>query len=130
MKNIKKGDKVVVAIEKGSNASRGVNMSIENIGNWTYEGTVISVGKKYITVAFSTSNNMKFVIDDNYRNKYTHGGADYRLYKTFEDVYKETKMHELHSKIREEFSSYSYNGKFSLEILEAIMELIKKEKEN
>ena len=130
MKKYKKGDKVVVAIEKGSNASRKVNMSIENISNWTYEGIVTTVSSKYITVAFDRYDSMKFVVADNYRNKYTYGGADYRLYETFEDAYRETKSDKLYREIGAEFSNYNYDKKFSLETLEAIMELIKKEKEN
>ena len=83
--NLKKGDKCIVAIEKCSNASRYVDMSLENIDNWTYEGTVVTVGRKYITVGFNGWED-KFTIDDDYRQKYTCGGADYKLYKDKQEV--------------------------------------------
>ena len=79
---VKKGDKVIVAIEKGSNEARRMDMSVANIDNWTYEGTVISSGSKYITVEFN-KDTLKFVVEDDYRNQWTRGGADYKLYHLF-----------------------------------------------
>lgn len=49
----KKGDKVIVAIVGRSNASRYRDMNIKNINEWTFEGEVISSGKKYVTVEFN-----------------------------------------------------------------------------
>ena len=84
--NLKKGDKCCVAIIKGSNASRYENMSLENIDNWTYDGEVVAVSKKYITVKFNDNSVEKFVIEDDYRNKYSCGGADWQLFNSKEEV--------------------------------------------
>lgn len=119
--NIKKGDNVVVAIEKSSNRARRVNMAVSNIDNWTFKGVVLSVSKKYITVEFNGST-MKFVIADDYRNKYTYGGADYKLYLSFDDVYNEFKSQELYSQIKSKFSAYK--NSYSLETLNKILELL------
>lgn len=120
--NLKKGDKVVVAIEPSSNASRGVNMSLSNINEWTYEGEVVTVSKKYITVKFLVSNSMKFVIEDNFRNKYVCGGADYILYPSLEDIYNKLKGEKLYITIKNKFSSYE--NKYDLKTLEKILELL------
>lgn len=121
LKNLKKGDSVVVAIEPTSNASRYVDMSIENIANWTYEGIVQSIGRKYITVEFRRST-MKFVIDDEYRNKYTYGGADYRLYPTLEDIHNKFKSQKLYDKIKSKFGGY--RNTYDLETLTKIWDLL------
>lgn len=119
--NIKKGDNVVVAIEKSSNRARRVNMAVSNIDNWTFKGVVLSVSKKYITVEFN-GYTMKFVIADDYRNKYTYGGADYKLYLSFDDVYNEYKSQELYVQIKSKFSAYK--NSYSLETLNKILELL------
>lgn len=121
--NLKKGDKVVIAINPSSNASRHINMSLNNIKNWTFDGEVISVGKKYITVKFSKRDGtMKFVIADDYNNNYTCGGADYKLYASFEDVYNIFKAQELYYRIKRSF--ISHENTFPLEKLGRIMDII------
>lgn len=92
--NLKKGDKCCVAIIKGSNASRYKDMSLENIDNWTYEGEVTIISKKYITVKFGV-NEEKFVIEDDYKNKWTYGGADWKLFNSKEEVINEEKKENL-----------------------------------
>lgn len=124
--NLKKGDKVVIAIEPTSNASRYVSMAVSNIENWTFNGTVTTVSKKYITVDFGRSSGMKFVVDDDYRNKYTCGGADYKLYSSFEEVYEKFKSQELYDEIKS--MMYSRKNNYSLETLEKVFELLKKER--
>lgn len=123
--NFKKGDKVTVVIEPGSNESRRVNMSLNNIENWTYPGEVVAVSKKYITVNFGVEGNTKFVVDDCYRNKYTSGGADYRLYPSFEYVYNKFKSIELRNKIKTKLDD---NSEYNLETLEEIMQLLESSK--
>lgn len=83
--DLKKGDKCVVAIEEHSNASRHVDMSMENIDNWTYEGEVLLVTKKYITVKFKTDI-AKFEIENNYRKKVTRGTCDHELNKDIQEL--------------------------------------------
>ena len=86
--NIKKGDKVIIAIINGSNASRYRDMSLENIDDWTKEVTVTIANKKYITVDYG---NMKFIVDEDYIQKVGCGGSDYKLYLSKQDVYNEIK---------------------------------------
>lgn len=92
--NLKKGDKCIVAIERGSNASRYYDMHLNNIDEWTFEGIVKSAGKKYITVEFK-NDTRKFCIEDNYREQYRVGGADYCLYKNKEEVFNTIKRENL-----------------------------------
>lgn len=61
-------------------------MSLENIDNWTYIGEVVTVSKKYITVKFNYNFVEKFVIEDEYRNKYNCGSADWQLFNSKEEV--------------------------------------------
>lgn len=111
-----------MAIEPLSNASRGVSMNVNNIENWTFEGTVVTVSKKYITVSFARSSSMKFVVEDNYRNKYTYGGADYRLYSSFEEVYNVFKSQEVYDKIKSKLNKRK--NVYDLETLETILTLL------
>lgn len=92
--NLKKGDHCIVAIEPCSNASRRVDMSVKNIDNWTFTGTVICVSKKYITVEFN-SEVSKFEIDNDYRKKVPYGTNDHKLYINKHEVYVERKKQEL-----------------------------------
>lgn len=122
----KKGDKVIVAIEKMSNASRHRDMSIKNIGEWTFEGEVIVSGKKYVTVEFGRGVE-KFEVNNNYLQKYTYGGADYKLYHSLEDVKNEREKEEIYDYLRSEFSSW-HNRYLSLDTLRKIKDLIESDK--
>ena len=96
--HFKKGDTCIVAIEPCSNASRRTDMSINNIANWTYEGEVITVSKKYITVKFNYET-AKFEVDNDYRKKVSCGSNDHKLYASIDEVYTERKKKELISAI-------------------------------
>ena len=130
MKKIKKGDEVVVAIIDGSNAARGVNMSIKNIDRWTCKCEVISSGKKYIIVkpienATLIYKQIKFNAD-NY-TQFTDYSPDYALYLSKEEVKNERiKNRECNTTfeyIYSKFNSYSKN-KFTLDQLRRIKEII------
>ena len=120
--NLKKGDTVAVAIERGSNAARGVTFTLDNIDEWTYLGKVITISKKYITVSFGSENAMKFVVEDSFRNKYNRGGADYKLYDSIDTIYKNFKAEKLYNNIKSKFSSYE--NIYPLELLEEISKLL------
>lgn len=93
--NLKKGDKCIVAVEKGSNMARYYNkIEFNNIDEWTYEGIVTISNKNYITVDFG-KDICKFTVDDDYRQKYRSGGADYKLYKDKEEIYETFRKEEL-----------------------------------
>lgn len=122
--NLKKGDKCIVAIEKNSNASRNKDMSLKNIENWTYEGEVISVGRKYITVNFGEYNTGKFEIDNNYRKKVACGTNDYILYQNIKQIKDEIECVELTAKIRGVFQ-YNYNAEgLTLDQLRKISDIL------
>lgn len=122
--NLKKGDPCIVAIEEGSNAARYKDMSIENIEKWTYNGEVISLGRKYVTVSFGCHTE-KFEIDNDYRQKYVAGGSDYRLYEGLNEVYEDRENEGLWIDVRNFFSSYG-KAKLPLEKTKEVLELIKK----
>ncbi|MEG2289552.1 MAG: hypothetical protein RSC24_06255 [Clostridium sp.] len=120
--NLKKGDKCIVATEKMSNVSRRLDMGIRDIKNWTYEGEVISAGRKYITVKFGLKEE-KFVVDDDYRQKWTCGGADYKLYQSIQEVYEEREIEELNMIIKGKFNMFG-NPNYSLDQLRRIKAIL------
>lgn len=126
--DLKKGDKVVLTIERGSNASRRVNMSLENISEWTLTGEVITVGRKYITVKLNTSWEQieKFEVEFDYRQKVSCGSSDYKLYVSLEDIINERKAEKICDKLRSIFSSWN-KPNISLSTLEKIEEMIDNE---
>ena len=125
--NLKKGDKCCVAIIKGSNASKYKDMSLENIDNWTYEGEVISCGKKYITVKFGIKDE-KFVIEDDYRNKYNCGGADWQLFESKQEVIdNEKREHLLYDLFGLKCNRKAIINNLSLDQLERIQDIIEEE---
>lgn len=127
--NLKKGDKCIMAVVPMSNFSRGMDLSLKNIDNWTYEGEVVSVTKKYITI-LSGGNNIKFEVDNNYYEKVNRGGSNFKLYENLEDIRMETEKKELFSKIESAFSSsclYNKTEKFTLDQLRRINDIINEE---
>lgn len=122
--DIKKGDTVYVKIEEMSNAARRVKMSMNNIDEWLFEGVVVSVGRKYITVKWNDWKEAKFSIEKDYREHYTCGGADYKLYANKQEVLDEKESDIIYSQIREKFSVYRNNHKLSLDQLKRIREII------
>lgn len=125
--DLKKGDIVTLAIEKGSNASRGLNMSLANIDEWTVSAEVITVGRKYITVQLDNSwkEQKKFEIDNNYREK-SECSNDYRLFTSKDEVIRDRKSEMLCFEISKIFGNWR-RPDLSLETLEAIKELIDNE---
>lgn len=125
--NLKVGQEVIVAIEPTSNASIRVDMSIDNIENWTYKGIIEKVGRKYVTVKISPHWSEQFIIGNKFIQK-TESWKEYRMFLTLEEIYNERKQKELFKDLRSFF--YSNNeDKISLDKLEKIMELVKGESE-
>ena len=57
--------------------------SLGNISEWTYKGTISKVGRKYITL----SNNIKFSIEDDYREYESDRGLRYdKLFLSLDDI--------------------------------------------
>lgn len=124
--NLKKGDKCIVAIEPMSNASRRVDMSLDNIDEWTYEGDVISVGRKYITVKFGWETG-KFEIDNNYLKKVSYGSNDHLLYKDIQEVKDEREAKNIEMSLRDIFDRYSGTN-LTLDQLRRIKNIIEESK--
>ena len=119
----KVGDKVVMAIEEGSGASRRIKISLKTKSDWIFPVEVIKVGRKYITVRKPSGIEFKFNINDEYREVYECGGADYRLYPTEDAVIEKFLANALHSKIRSAFSSYGETN-YSLTQLQEIAKIL------
>jgi hypothetical protein len=122
------GQKVAVKIEEGSNASRYKNMSLENINEWCFDGEVTKVGRRYITVKFGGWYEEQFEIDSDYRQKYTIGGSDYKLYLNRDEIMEEKEAENLYSNIKNNFNSWKNNNNYSLEQLKRIKAIIDENK--
>jgi hypothetical protein len=128
--DFKVGQKVAVKIITGSNASRHINMSLNNIDEWCFDGEVTKVGRKYITAKFNKWQEYQFDIDNDYTNKYTASGSDYQLYLSKEKIIEEKEANDLYRDIQTQFSGYSgNNSKFTLDQLKRIMSIIKENEE-
>ena len=121
--DIKKGDTVFAKIEEGSNASRRITMTLDNLDEWVLEGIATSVGKKYITVKFNEYHEDKFVIEHDYRQKYTYGSADYKLYTSKQEILDEREATMIYRRLRNEFTSVN-NKSLSLDQLRRIRDIV------
>lgn len=126
----KKGDKCIVAIEPHSNAARGKDISLDNIDTWTYEGIIVIVGRKYITVNFKGIDS-KFSIENDYKEKYEYGGANYKLYKNLQELKdekrKENLLHQLFGPVYNRSNKVNNLTLDQLERINAIIEENNKE---
>ncbi|MDK0983021.1 zinc ribbon domain-containing protein [Clostridium perfringens] len=123
-----KGDKCIVAIESGSNASRGKRLALDNVEDWTKEVEIVSATKKYVKTKGKDGYVQTFVVDDNYREKYKYGGADHKLYKSLEELKNEIESKELVSKFSFLFDRFSI-PKLSIDKLRRINEIIENNEE-
>lgn len=124
------GQEIWVKIEEHSNAARYINSS--NIEEWIYQGEIVKIGRKYVTVKFGRYDDgkinyyheEKFNVEDDYRQVWTAGGADYKLYLTKQDILDEIESDKLYSQIKSEFSGFKNNNKFTLDQLRKIKAII------
>jgi len=126
---LKVGQQIVVVIEPCSNASRYVVTSLKNIDKWCFNGEVTIAGRKYITVKFQVNDWFKteqFVIDEDYRQKYNSGGADYKLFLSKDNVLEKLESDSLYSYIKEMFNGF-YNSGFTLDQLKRIESIVNEE---
>jgi hypothetical protein len=119
-----KGQEVFIKIEKGSNAARRVDLSLDNIDEWVFSGAVVSIGRKYVTVKFKSGIEDKFEIDNDYKQHYAYGGADYKLYTSIQDIKDEKEFEDLYNYIKNEFIGQPDSNKYTLEKLKRIKEII------
>jgi hypothetical protein len=118
-----KGQEIWVKIINGSNVDGYYKNS--NIEDRIFQGDVIKVGRKYITVKFDECKEYQFSIEDDYKNTYTAGGSDYQLYLTKQDIFDEIEAENINSEIQTAFGSYGRNnGTFTLDQLRRIKDII------
>lgn len=122
---IKKGDVVIAAIIEGSNKSRGINMSMENINEWTFKVEVISATSRYVTVRTMEPLNTieKFDVELDYKQKVSYGSPNYKLYTSLSEIIDEEKSNKIYKYLRSVFNEYS-GVHISLEALEKIQDII------
>lgn len=122
--DLKKGQQVFVKIEEGSNAARRKRLSLDNIEDWVFEGTIVSVGRKYVTVKYKGGAEDKFEVENDYRQHYTYGGSDYKLYTNKQDIIDEKESEDLYREIERAFNNWNNNNKYTLHQLKRIKEII------
>lgn len=123
--DIKNGDKVFIKIEEGSNAARRKEpFSLETFDEWVKEVEVTSVGRKYITVGKEKYSQIKFEIENDYREHYTCGGADHKLYVSKQEILDEHESNQLYDGIKSCFSNWVNNDKYSLDQLRRIKAIL------
>lgn len=115
------GQKVFIKIIERSNAARYIKS--DTIDDWIYEGTVIKVGRKYITVKFNNGYEEKFDKEHDYINisKYS---ADYQLYLTKQEIVDKMEINKLYEKIQYNFNNWNNNNRFNLDQLRRIVNII------
>lgn len=122
------GQKVYLKIIKGSNAARYIGKDkVNDLESWIEEKVVTKVGKKYITVmdsAESTYGEVKFDITENFRHYYTVGSAEYVLYLSKDDILKDIECEKLYSEIKNLFSSWENERKYTLDQLQKVKEIL------
>lgn len=122
---LKIGQEIWVKVEDNSNLSRRIGNDIEER---ILKGKVVKVGRKYVTVKFKNDKmdcyyEDKFSIEDDYKQVYTFGGANYKLYLKKQDILDEKESDELYSKIKIAFDGYK-NKDFTLSQLRKIVSII------
>lgn len=126
--DFKIGQKVYLKIIKGSNAARYISKDeVNNFESWIDEKVVTKIGKKYITVMDSTESTYgeeKFDITQNFRHYYTVGSANYVLYLSKEDILKDMECEKLYSEIKNLFSSWKNERKYTLDQLQKVKEIL------
>lgn len=122
--NLKVGEFAYIRIEEGSNASRGLKITLDNTDEWIREVKVVKIGRKYITVEFNQYSDIKFNIEDDYREHYIVGGANWKLYGSKEDITDEFKAEKLYSKVKVYFNEWKNNSKYSLNQLQDIINIL------
>ncbi|MDF2881298.1 MAG: hypothetical protein K0R54_1855 [Clostridiaceae bacterium] len=122
-----RGQIAYMMVEEKSNAFHRIKegMTLENVGEWLLECKVISVGKKFITVEYGTYKNlnMKFVVANDYREHYTVGCSNYKLFSKRQNALDEKESIALYDELRKNYFS-DYINKLSLDKLKRIKDIL------
>lgn len=85
------------------------------------EYTVTKVGRKYLECANLED---KISIDTlKYENK-NYSQSNYQMYRSKQEILDKNEMNSLFSKIKHSFSDYTHNGKFTIEQLRQIADIV------
>lgn len=126
--DFKIGQKVYLKIIKGSNAARYISKDKnEDFESWIKEKVVTNIGKKYITVMNSmdaTYGEERFDITQNFKNYYTVGCANYKLYLSKDKILEDMKCEKLYSEIKNLFSSWENERSYTLDQLQKVKEIL------
>lgn len=123
--DFKKDMRVYLLIVKGSNAHR--YLKDKPFEDRILPATVLSVGNKYITVRpdkWSVGGEVRFRIQERFLQA---GGIDYELFLTVQDIYDSEESESVYSSVRNSFSSWKNNKKYSLDQLKKIKAIIEEE---
>lgn len=123
--NLKKGDICIMAIIPMSDASRRIDMSLDNINEWIEYVEVISVDRKYITVKRCSKFDHKFDVENDYCEKSKYS-PNYKLYENIQEIYNEREAERINDYIRDKIGQYG-GARFSLDKLKRIKEIIDEE---
>ena len=129
IKDFKVGDKVI-AVTKERNYKTG------EIKDKIHEETIVSVGRKYVhaTNYQSQEFTVKYSAEDYFPDGLVEviniGSPDTYLFRTMKDYNDCIKRKELIKYVSDKFDRWSKLNKLTLEQLEAIKEIIEKNKEN
>ena len=91
-----------------------------------WPATVISVGNKYITVRPDkwSFGEVRFRINERFRQEYKAGGEDYELFLTEQDIYDCEEAEVIYRTMRNGFSQWKNDRKYSLDQLRRIKAII------
>jgi hypothetical protein len=112
-----KGERVYLLIIPLSNAARHIQNK-EDIESWIIETTIVSIGKRYISVEYQGE---KFDTTNEWRHYHLYGGENYILVKTKQEAYDKMLADRLYKKLK---SYFGYSCQLSLEQLKAIYEIL------
>jgi hypothetical protein len=98
--------------------------SIKTIDNWTCEGKILKIGRKYIEVDLGYSEPVKFDMERDYVQNVRVGSPDYKIYLSKQEIIDEIKAEEIYDTIRHDFDSWKNANKFTLDQLERIKSII------
>lgn len=123
--DFKKGQEVFLRIIPLSSASRHIDAKISE--NMIIPVKVKTVGKKYITVENNWGNDVKFDIEDDFK-ECTKYSSDYELYLSKEELLREIQVEELLRQIRQVTNNFMYRykrKKYTVDELNLVLKFLK-----
>ncbi|XZH79289.1 hypothetical protein ACSW8S_15560 (plasmid) [Clostridium perfringens] len=118
---LKKGDTVAVYINVDNYECLNMKVALDNVDEWCFDGEVMSVGRKYITVKFKDMCK-KFDINNYYRSLFKEGEESYSLCDSKEWIIEQILRVEILLELNEFFSKIDNN--ISLDKLRLIKQII------